>query len=403
MKIIEGGVTSPKGFTAAGIHCGIRKNKTKKDLALVYSEAPAAAAAMYTQNLVCGAPIAVCKENLKNGRAQAIVCNSGIANTCNKDGVETAREMCKITANALSVSAEDIIVASTGVIGPSLDLQPIAAGMPGLAAKLSADGSFSAAEAIMTTDTVAKTLAIEFEINGQRAVIGGMAKGSGMINPNMATMLGFLTTDVSINPELLKTLLKSVADCSFNRVSVDGDTSTNDTLCIMANGRSGMVIEENTAACVAFEDALELICVTLAKMLAKDGEGATKLIECFVHGAKTVQDGNKIADSVINSPLVKTAMFGCDANFGRALCAIGYAGVPLDAGKIDASLKSAAGEIAVCESGLVAAFSEEKALEILKCDEIIIDITLQEGQCTGMAWGCDLSYDYVKINGDYRT
>jgi len=403
MKIIEGGVASPKGFTAAGIHCGIRKNKSKKDLALVYSEVPATAAAVYTQNLVCGAPIVVCKENLKNGVAQAMVCNSGIANTCNKDGVEVAKDMCEITANALSIDAEDIIVASTGVIGPSLDLQPISDGMPALVGELSVDGSLNAAQAIMTTDTVAKTLAVEFEINGQKAVVGGMAKGSGMINPNMATMLSFITTDVSIEPELLQKLLKSAADCSFNRVSVDGDTSTNDTLCIMANGQSGIDIKGNTDACTAFADALNLVCVTLAKMLAKDGEGATKLIECFVRGAKTVQDGNKIADSVINSPLVKTAMFGCDANFGRTLCAIGYAGVPLDAGRIDASLKSSAGEMSVCENGLVVAFSEEKALEILKCDEIIIDITLHEGEYTGMAWGCDLSYDYVKINGDYRT
>ena len=403
MKIIEGGVTSPKGFTAAGIHCGIRKNKTKKDLALVFSEVSASVAAIYTQNLVYGAPIAVCRENLKNGIARAMICNSGIANTCNAGGVEIAREMCEITAKALSVSANDIIVASTGVIGQPLDLQPIAEGMSALVAELSADGSQSAAEAIMTTDTVAKKLAVEFTVGGKRAVIGGMAKGSGMINPNMATMLGFLATDVDIKPELLQNLLKQAADHSFNRVSVDGDTSTNDMLCIMANGQSGLSAAKGTEEYAAFAEALDLMCVSLSKMLAKDGEGATKLLECIVRGAKTEQDGNRIADSIINSSLVKTAMFGCDANWGRILCAIGYAGVVLDANKVDVSLKSAAGEIAVCKNGAGVEFSEEKALDILKCDEIVIDVTMCEGDCTCTAWGCDLSYDYVKINGDYRT
>ncbi|MCL2838666.1 MAG: bifunctional glutamate N-acetyltransferase/amino-acid acetyltransferase ArgJ [Oscillospiraceae bacterium] len=403
LKFIDGGVCAPTGFKAAGVHCGIRKGKTKKDLALIVSDVPANAAAVYTQNLVKAAPIYVTQQNLQNGKATAVVCNSGNANTCNADGMEKAFAMCELTASALNISASDVLVASTGVIGQPLDLEPIRAGIPALVSELSTSGGASAAEAIMTTDTFAKEVAVEIEIDGTPVKIGGIAKGSGMINPNMATMLGFLTTDAKAESDVLASILKNAADISFNRVSVDGDTSTNDTLTIMANGKSGVKISPKTAAYEQFEEALKGVCVALAKMLAKDGEGATKLIECVVSGAPDVKSAELVADSVINSPLVKTAMFGNDANWGRILCAIGYAGARLDVNSIDVAIKSVAGSVLVCQNGAGVAFSEEDALSILQCDEVIIDIALNQGDYGATAWGCDLSYDYVKINGDYRT
>ena len=400
---INNGICAPQGFRAAGIHCGIRPNKTKKDIALIVSDVAASAAAVYTQNLVKGAPIYVTQKNIKNGTARAMVCNSGIANTCNADGIDKAVEMCAITAAALGIDTGDIIVASTGVIGQPLNIEPIREGMPRLVGELSYEGGASAVEAIMTTDTVPKECAVELEIGGKTVKIGGIAKGSGMINPNMATMLAFITTDADIAPNVLKTLIKSAADVSFNRVSVDGDTSTNDMLSIMANGMSGAKVAAGTVEYAAFKEGLNAVCIALAKMLAKDGEGATKLLECAVSGAPSVESAAKVADSVINSSLVKTAMFGADANWGRILCAIGYAGVELDISRIGVIFRSDAGEITLCENGAGVAFSEEKALAILKCGEITVDVRLNQGEQVATAWGCDLSYDYVKINGDYRT
>jgi len=404
MNFIDGGVCAPIGFKAAGIHCGIRVGKTKKDLALIVSDLPASAAAVYTKNLIKGAPIYVTRENLKNGEARAVIVNSGNANTCTSNGLRNAAEMCGIAAKALSISLNDVIVASTGVIGQPLDVSPIRDGIGDLVNELSESGSSSAAEAIMTTDTFAKEVSVSVDINvGKTIKIGGIAKGSGMINPDMATMLAFLTTDADVDPIFLSELLKSAADVSFNRVSVDGDTSTNDMLSIMANGASGVEIFPQTEECEKFTDALNAVCVALAKMLAKDGEGATKLIECNVCGAPSDESAEKVADSVLNSALVKTAMFGNDANWGRIMCAIGYSGAELDVELIDVALKSAAGNISVCKNGAGVEFCEEKALEILKCDEISIDIALNQGEYSAAAWGCDLSYDYVKINGDYRT
>ena len=403
VKFIEGGVCAPLGFKASGIYCGIRQGKTKKDLALIVSDIPASAAAVYTKNLVKGAPIYVTMDNLKNGIASAVICNSGIANTCNADGIEKAVEMCKIAGEALSLPYENIIVASTGVIGQPLNLEPIKSGISGLVNSLSYSGSHEAVQAIMTTDTIPKEMAVSVDIGSVSVKLGGMAKGSGMINPNMATMLSFLTTDAKIAPQLLSKLIKSAADVSFNRVSVDGDTSTNDMLSIMANGKSGIEIIDGTESFDKFKEALDELCISLSKMLAGDGEGATKLIECKVSGAPDIETAARISDSVINSPLVKTAMFGEDANWGRILCAIGYSGAEIDVNLIDVSLKSEAGEIEVCKNGAGVSFSEEYALEILKCNEITINASLNQGNFGSASWGCDLSYDYVKINGDYRT
>ncbi len=402
IKFISGGVCAPQGFTAAGIHCGIRKNKVKKDLALIKCDTSAAAAAVYTQNLVQGAPILVTKSNLKDGRAAAMICNSGIANTCCADGMEKAAGMCEIAGEALGIPASDIIVASTGVIGQPLDLAPIADNIGLLVSELSAEGGHAAAEAIMTTDTVAKEFAVVADIGDYQIKIGGIAKGSGMINPKMATMLSFITTDAEIDPELLQIAIKSAADISFNRVSIDGDTSTNDMLSIMASGKSGVRITAQSGF-KSFCEALNILCITLARSLAKDGEGATKLLECNVTGAPDISVAETVSDSVINSPLVKTAMFGTDANWGRILCAIGYAGCELDIALIKVSLKSAAGEIEVFSAGCGADIDEELALTILKADEIMINVDLGLGYAEATAWGCDLSYDYVKINGDYRT
>ena len=401
IKFISGGVCAPAGFRAAGVHCGIRKGKEKKDLALIVSDTAATAAAIYTTNIVKAAPILVTKESLKDGKARAIICNSGIANAVTSDGVDKARAMCKLTADALGLAASDVIVASTGVIGRSIDLEPIKAGVVQLAAQLSADKGADAAQAIMTTDTVQKEVAVSIDIGGSTVKLGGIAKGSGMINPNMATMLGFLTTDADMDSGTLATMLKAAADISFNRVSVDGDTSTNDTLAILANGKSGIKITSKNSA--KFQEGLNIVCVHLAKLLAKDGEGATKLIECTVSGAPDFAAAAKVADSIINSPLVKTAMFGEDANWGRILCAIGYSGAVLNVHKIDVAFRSQAGEITVCKSGAGVGFSEEKAAEILKHSEITIDVNLNQGKAAANAWGCDLSYDYVKINGDYRS
>ena len=404
MKEIQGGVCAPAGFTAAGVHCGIRKNKTKKDLALLYSEVPCAAAAVYTKNLVKGAPITVTRENLADGRAQAVLCNSGNANTCNADGPAVARRMCELAADACGIDARDVIVASTGVIGQRLDVSPIEASVGALKDALSPDGSRDAAEAIMTTDTAVKEFAVSFTAGGRECRLGGIAKGSGMIHPNMATMLVFLTTDCAIAPELLQKALSADADDSFNMISVDGDTSTNDMVCILANGRAGnLPIDAEGADYDAFAEALAFVTRRLCRAIAKDGEGATKLLECRVRGARSLSDARILAKSVVCSSLVKAAMFGADANWGRVLCAVGYAGVETDPNGIDVSFSSAAGAVRVCESGAGVDFSEEEAKAVLSADEIRIDVALRDGGAEAAAWGCDLTYDYVRINGDYRT
>lgn len=404
IDIISGGVCAAKGFKASGVHCGIRKNRTKKDLALIFSEKKANAAAVYTTNLVKGAPLLVTKAHIADGKAQAVICNSGNANTCNADGVEIAEKMSALTASALGIAPEDIVVASTGVIGQPLDITPIAAGIPALVSALSANGAHDAAEGIMTTDTALKEIAVEFTAGGKKCRIGGIAKGSGMIHPNMATMLVFITTDTAISSAMLqKALSTDIAD-TFNMVSVDGDTSTNDMVTVLANGMAGnKEITADGEDFAAFMQALNTVTVYLCRRIAGDGEGATKLLECKVTGAKDIACAKTVAKSVICSSLLKAAMFGADANWGRVLCAIGYSGAPVDVTRVAVSFASAKGEISVCEKGAGVPFSEEKAKEILLEKEIDILIDLHDGTAAATAWGCDLTYDYVKINGDYRT
>lgn len=401
----EGGVTAPKGFRANGIHCGIRKNKDKKDLMLIVSDVLCDAAAVYTQNLVCGAPVTVTRENLKNGKARAVICNSGIANTCNADGVEKAEAMCALTEQYAGIPANDVVVASTGVIGQPIDLEPIQNGMQTLVDGLNENGSSAAAEAIMTTDTVKKEIAVSVELSGGKTcTLGAIAKGSGMIHPNMATMLSFITTDANISAEMLQKALRWCVTRSYNMLSVDGDTSTNDTVAILANGLCGNTrIETENEDYAVFCRALFKICNHVVRMLAKDGEGATKLVECEVVGAADEETARICAKSVIRSPLVKTAMFGSDANWGRVLCALGYAGAAIDVSKIDVSFRSRKGTVPVCKNGAGIEFSEEKAKEVLLEDEIEILVDLNSGDAEATAYGCDLTYDYVKINGDYRT
>ena len=404
MKQVSGGVCAAKGFSASGVHCGIRKNKSKKDLALITSAVRAAAAAVYTQNLVKGAPLLVTRENLADGMAQAIICNSGNANTCNAGGVEVAQQMCTLLAQETGLTAQDVVVASTGVIGQPLDLTPIAKGIPPLAKALATDGANAASEAIQTTDTIQKQIAVEFELGGKACHIGGMAKGSGMIHPNMATMLCFVTSDVAISPALLQQALSQDVQSSFNMVSVDGDTSTNDMVCILANGLAGNEpITTQSPAYDLFCQALHTVTVDLCRKIAKDGEGASRLLQCTVTGASDAQQAKTVAKAVITSSLLKAAMFGADANWGRVLCAVGYSGAQVDVEKVDVQFASAAGSIAVCKGGAGVPFSEKTAKHILKQDEIDILISLGDGPEQATAWGCDLTYDYVKINGDYRT
>jgi glutamate N-acetyltransferase/amino-acid N-acetyltransferase len=404
MKIIEGGVCAAKGFFASGMHCGIRKNKTKRDLSLIYSEKRASAAAVYTTNLVKGAPLTVTKNHISDGMAQAIICNSGNANTCNANGIEIAEQMSELLASSLKIKKEDVVVASTGVIGQVLNIEPIANGIPELVSLLDENGSDRAAEGIMTTDTVKKEIAVEFCVGGKTCRIGGIAKGSGMIHPNMATMLVFITTDASISPKMLQKALSTDIASTFNMVSVDGDTSTNDMVVVLANGAAGNEeIKEDGEDFCEFMRALNTVTVQLCRMIAGDGEGATKLLECKVSGAKDEKNAKIIAKSVICSSLLKSAMFGADANWGRVLCAIGYSSAEVDVNKIGVFFKSKKGEIEVCRDGSGVDFSEEKAKEILLEREIEILITAGDGDACATAWGCDLTYDYVKINGDYRT
>ncbi len=404
MKIISGGVCASKGFTANGVHCGIRHNRTKRDLALIFSEVPASAAAVYTTNLVKGAPLVVTKKHIENGIASAVICNSGNANTCNANGIEIAEQMSDLVAEKLKISASDVVVASTGVIGQPLNIEPIKKGMDELANGLSNKNGLLAAEAIMTTDVAVKEIAVEFTIGDKVCHIGGIAKGSGMIHPNMATMLVFITSDVNISSEMLSKALKSDIKETFNMISVDGDTSTNDMVVVLANGLAqNKKIEKDGADFEVFMKALNTVNVSLCRMIAGDGEGATKLLECSVEGAKSLDIAKTVAKSVICSSLTKAAMFGADANWGRVLCAIGYSGADVDVNKIDVSFVSTKGEIAVCKNGSGVDFSEEKAKEILLEKEITIAVNLNDGEFSSKAWGCDLTYDYVKINGDYRT
>lgn len=403
MEVIKGGVCAAKGYKANGIHCGIRKNRTKRDLSLIYSEVPAVAAAVYTNNLVKGAPLTVTAKHLADGKARAIICNSGNANTCNADGIEVAEKTCGYLAESLNISQNDIIVASTGVIGLPLSVEPIKEGIPRLVEGLGNHSSY-AAEGIMTTDTKEKTVALKFNVGKTECRIGGIAKGSGMIHPDMATMLVFITTDCAISSEMLRRALSTDIKTTFNMLSIDGDTSTNDMVTVMANGMAGneIIVGENDDY-KAFMEALNTVNVSLCRMIAADGEGATKLLECKVTGGKTEEAAKKAAKAVICSSLVKAAMFGADANWGRVLCAIGYSGADTDVNKIDVRFVSGAGEILVCKDGAGVEFSEEKAKEILLRDEIEIAVDLNDGEASATAWGCDLTYDYVKINGDYRT
>ena len=404
VKSIIGGICAPKGFVAGGIHCGIRKNRDKLDLAIIKSDVRCHAAAMYTQNKVYGAPIQVTRENISDGWAQAVVVNSGNANTCNRDGVEKARIMCELTGNALGIPAEDVIVASTGVIGQELPIEPIESGITELAPYINSQGGTDAALAIMTTDTQVKELAVECTLSGVNAKIGAIAKGSGMIHPNMATMLSFITTDASISHEMLAKALKRVVADSFNMISVDGDTSTNDMVSIMANGMAGNpeIVSEGEDY-ETFVNALMTIAVYMSRLIAGDGEGATKLLECQVEGAPDELTAKKVAKSIITSSLFKAAMFGADANWGRILCAIGYTDAEFDIYKIDVSLASGKGCIHVCNQGYGIPFDEDEAKLVLSEDEIRILVDMNQGPGCATAWGCDLTYDYVKINGDYRT
>ncbi|MBQ9891010.1 MAG: bifunctional glutamate N-acetyltransferase/amino-acid acetyltransferase ArgJ [Firmicutes bacterium] len=404
MKMIHGGVCAAKGFKAAGIHCGIRKNPGKKDLALIVSSVPASAAAVYTTNLVKGAPILVDKKHLENGIAQAIICNSGNANTCNANGIEIAEGMAALVEKHTGIPACDVLVSSTGVIGEPLSLDPVAAGMEELVASLSEVGSKDACHAIMTTDTKPKELALEFELGGKTCHIGGIAKGSGMIHPNMATMLVFITTDAAVSPAMIKKALSTDIQSTFNMLSVDGDTSTNDTVMLLANGLAGNPeITEEGPDFDVFMKALNTINMDLSRRIAADGEGATKLLECKLSGADSLEAARTAAKSVICSSLVKSAMFGEDANWGRVLCAIGYSGADVDVNKIDLSFKSAGGEVAVCKNGAGIPFSEELAAKVLHESEIEIIVSAGDGPFSATAWGCDLTYEYVKINGEYRT
>ena len=404
MKIIEGGVCAAQGFTANGIHCGIRHNRTKRDLSLIVSQIPASAAAVYTTNLVKGAPLTVTKNHLSDGKAQAIICNSGNANTCNANGIEIAEAMSRLVAEAIGVNAEDVVVASTGVIGQPLNLDPIEKGIAALAKGLSREGGHAAAEGIMTTDTVMKEIAVEFTVGGKICRMGGIAKGSGMIHPNMATMLVFITTDAAISPAMLRKALSTDIANTFNMLSIDGDTSTNDMVTVLANGMAGnpeIVSEDEDFT--AFMQALNTITVSLCRMIAGDGEGATKLLECIVTGADKLETAKLCAKSVICSSLLKAAMFGADANWGRVLCAIGYSGAQVDLNKVGVCFRSCKGTIEVCKDGCSVPFSEETAKQILLEKEIEILVNVGDGAYSASAWGCDLTYDYVKINGDYRT
>ena len=403
VEFIEGGVCAPKGFKANGIHCGIRKNASKRDLALIVSEKRCSAAAVYTTNLVKGAPVVVTKEHLQDGYAQAIIVNSGNANTCNRNGVSIANRMCALVKRYTKISKEDVVIGSTGVIGQKLTIDPVKEGMPALAQGLG-DNSWAAAEAIMTTDTVKKECAVKFTLSGKEVRMGAIGKGVGMICPNMATLLLFVTTDAAISPRMLQKALSEEVEDSLNMLSVDRDTSTNDTFAVLANGlaENKEIVSEGKDFQI-FKEMLHVVTTKFCKMLAADGEGATKLIECHVKRAKTKADARLAAKSVVNSNLVKAMVFGADANGGRVMCALGYSGADIDITKINVSFCSSAGIVDAYRKGFARPFDEEIAKRILSQKEIHIMIDLNDGIESATAYGCDLTYDYVKINGDYRT
>ena len=405
IKFIEGGVCAAKGFRASGIHVGVKTRHTeKKDLALIVADCDCSAAAVYTKNVVKAAPLLVTKEHLKNGKARAVLANSGNANACAPDGEENALRMCRAIAPELGISADEVIVASTGVIGQTLPIEVIENGAASLASGLSYSGSKEAAAAIMTTDLKVKEIAAQVMISGKPVRIGGIAKGSGMIHPNMGTMLAFLTTDCAISPEMIHRALVEATNVSFNRVTVDVDTSTNDMLSLLASGAAGNTeITDTGEAYFTFTQALSALCIELAKMIAADGEGATHLITCTVKGAKSEADAETLSKSVISSSLTKAAIFGADANWGMVLCAMGYSGVEFNPDDVCVAFESDAGRITVCENGRGLPFDEDLAKKILTEHDVVIDITLTEGSAKCTCWGCDLTYDYVKINGDYRT
>ena len=405
MKFIEGGVCAAKGFKASGIHVGVKtNNKDKKDLALIMSDNECTAAAVYTKNIVKAAPLNITKENLKDGKARVVFANSGNANACAPHGEENAKRMCSAIAKKLGLNEKDVLVASTGVIGQTLPIEVIEGGITELASKLSYEGSKDAAAAIMTTDLTKKELAVEFKAAGKTMRLGGIAKGSGMIHPNMGTMLAFLTTDCAISAEMMQKALVNATNISFNRVSVDGDTSTNDILTLMANGLAGNEeITEPGEDFDAFKEALNTVCIELAKMIAADGEGATHLITCKVSGTKNEEEAETLSKSVISSTLTKTAIFGADANWGRVLCAMGYSGIEFDPGTVSIAFESNAGHITVCENGRGLKFDENTAKKVLTEHNVTIDIKLNAGTAGCTCWGCDITYDYIKINGDYRT
>lgn len=404
-KLIPGGICAPAGFSAAGVHCGIRHNHSKLDLALIKADVRCAGAGCYTTNKVYGAPITVDREHLKDGYAQAIVVNSGNANTCAPNGIELAKETCEIVAKELGISADDVLPSSTGVIGQAMSIEPFAKGIPEAAAKLAATeaGSHDAATAIMTTDTHSKEVSIEFTIGGKTCRMGAIAKGSGMIHPNMATMLLFITTDAKVEPAVLQAALSSVVPATFNQISVDGDTSTNDTVLLLASGLSGAEVQPGTADYDTFVAALTQVAEQLSRELAGDGEGATKLLECIVTGAPDLLTARAVSKSVIHSALFKAAMFGEDANWGRVLCAIGYTPGDFDISKTAVRLKSKAGEVFVCENAAYHPYSEDEAAKVLAEHDVLVKVDMGTGDASAKAWGCDLTYDYVKINGDYRT
>ncbi len=405
-KVTDGGVCAAKGYKANGLNCGLNANKDKNDLGLYVSDVPASTAGVYTTNKVKGAPITVTKAHLEKtgGKSRAVIMNSKNANTCNADGIEKAEKMCALAAEALGLNTEDVLVASTGVIGQILPIEPIENSIDALAEGLSYDGNERAATAIMTTDTVKKEYAVEFMLGGKVCRLGGMAKGSGMIHPNMATTLNFITTDAAVSPEMLQAALSDIVKVTYNCLSVDGDTSTNDMIILQSNGLAeNAEIYEFGTDYEIFKEALYIVMSELTKMLAKDGEGATKLLECAVTNAPDLDTAIIVAKSVIRSPLLKCAMFGEDANWGRVLCAIGYAEADFNIDKVDVDFRSDAGVLPVCRNGAGIPFSEEFAKVVLGAEEIFIDVNLNAGTAGAKAWGCDLTYDYVKINGDYRS
>lgn len=404
MKVIEGGVCAAAGFYAGACHCGIRKSIKKNDLAVIASEVMCNAAATYTTNRVKASPLLLTKEHLADGMAKAVIVNSGNANACAPDGMENAKREAEAAAGFLGIDANDIVVASTGVIGQRLTVECIEEHVGDITMKQGIAGSEEAAWAIMTTDTQPKTVAVEFEADGHICHIGGICKGSGMIHPNMGTMLSFVTTDCAISSEMLEKALKQDVKKTYNRVTVDGDTSTNDMCVVLANGLAeNPQITEESAAYAVFAEALHFVNETLAKKIAADGEGATRLMTCTVKGAKDEATAEVLAKSICSSSLVKAAMFGADANWGRVLCAMGYSGAEFNIADVTVSFLSAAGQIVVYDHSVVLDFDEDLAKKILSEPDVEILVELAEGDGNVSCWGCDLTYDYVKINGDYRT